>query len=547
MTKSIDVIFNETAKSQSSSRNFENSIVNTNISHSKPSTSTTTTKTPHTIEILSKQLNETVNVPMVSNTVTNNDGNVIVDKTVMPSTLLPMLPVNQMNRMKKNLVNQHDIENNANDKHFRGKEINKKSYRKNQAKLQNINDIENILNVETNQNENIPNDNFELVTELFDDSGSGEFIDATSSYLAAFNQINDNHYNQNAVKCDDCLQNDSPSIIMSKFQTILSEHFNDNEKMIKTTKENSHIKNEQIEFNEKHQYRIDADVDDNEKIQLNREIIDNNNVPVSIDNNRNTIDTNVMTMNEDNLKNMTHLHSLLSNYNNSNDINAFVKDSQPQFRMVDNLTNATDDGNTQDAYTTQRILVNVSIATDSGTGTKHHGVYTIHVTVPIESMKMVDNPSVITSNNNGHTAAPIQMIKIPTHSNQPNECDNEQLDKEKPPQIPPRPPILSCNNENDDIDYIQKKKFIDDSIESSSILQNDGNLVIINESIISTMKIDTSTSSSPINSNTNIGNNSMMNTNAENCLNSYEIPPILILEGETIICSAHMYYIFQYS
>lgn len=487
VTKSITVIFNETAKSQSSSQTPENSSVNTNISHTRPPSHTV----PH-------RPSETVNVFAVSDAVTGDDGTVDGNAvaaaaaaaaaadaaTVMPSMSLPLSPVNQINRSKKDLViRDADTESNANGNQF-----------------DDVQSPVNVIDDETNQNEYIKDDKFDLVTETFDDgSGEGSIDAATSSHSTALDQISDNHDNHDAAKCDDCLQNDSPSIITSKFQTVQLGSDGTAGAAIKSVSTSMESGNDARD-----RYRTDGTdrkPDEGDVVVVGA--LDTADIPAPV----------------------ARPPSLSHNFDESNDIDAFVESSQPQYRMVDNSVNATEDGSPQDART-QRILVNVSIATDSGAGTTHHGVYTIQVSVPIEQSVLLQSGPI------DATVAPAEMVQIPKHINQPDECDGEQLEKERPPQIPPRPPIPSFDND----EHGPHSNALDESIErTSTVSANEVNTMDVNdvgspgEGTMRTIEVETSTA----NGNSTDTSSPMINSAALNCLNSFDIPPVLILEGET--------------
>lgn len=477
VTKSITAIFNETAKSQSSSQTRGNSSVSTNISHAKPPSHTF----PH-------RPSETVNVFAVSDAVTGDDGAVdgnadaaaAAAAAVMPSMSLPLSPVNQVNRSKKDLVNRDaDTESNANGNQF-----------------DDVQSPVSVIDDETNQNEYIKDDKFDLVTETFDDgSGEGSVDAATSSHSTALDQISDNHDNHDAVKCDDCLQNDSPSIITSKFQTVQLGSEVAASAAIDSVPPPMESGNDARD-----RYRTDGtdrSPDGSDVVVVGA--LGAADIPAPV----------------------TRPPSLAHIFDESNDVDAFVESSQPQYRMVDNSVNATEDGSPQDART-QRILVNVSIATDSGAGTTHHGVYTIQVSVPIEQSVLLQSGPI------GATVAPAEMVKIPEHINQPDECDGEQLEKERPPQIPPRPPIPSFDND----EHEPHSNAPDESIERTSTASaNEVNTIdgsdggSAGEGTMRTIEVETS---SP-----------MIGSAALNCLNSFDIPPVLILEGETKPLALH--------
>lgn len=113
---------------------------------------------------------------------------------------------------------------------------------------------------------------------------------------------------------------------------------------------------------------------------------------------------------------------------------------------------------TSDTNNMQRILVNVSIATDSGSGTQHHAVYMLHVSVPAgphfpaqapQQYRMYGNDSSAKENVRAHSSPSSQhqqhhQHQTSSHVNDPaNDNDNDDGSLAamcRPPELPPQPP-----------------------------------------------------------------------------------------------------------
>lgn len=94
-----------------------------------------------------------------------------------------------------------------------------------------------------------------------------------------------------------------------------------------------------------------------------------------------------------------------------------LHDTTPVYETVDSLTNQTQNSSKM-THGPQRILVNVSIGTDTGSGTQNHAIYMLHVSVPAGTDFTSGDP---TSDSN------------PT-------SDNVDDDDVCPPKFPPAPP-----------------------------------------------------------------------------------------------------------
>lgn len=178
-----------------------------------------------------------------------------------------------------------------------------------------------------------------------------------------------------------------------------------------------------------------------------------------------------------------------------------------EFRDADSYPEHNGEQNksdTQESNSMQRILVNVSIATDSGSGTQHHAVYMLHVSVPAGPQFIFDHTKVDENNTNSATA---KNEEQPTPGNVADEISCQPPD---PPPVPPCPCECSSPQTEEDIEIYQY------STESGiSLVHSTPALSEMENKSIENTSIDPSLA----------------------CLYAQEIPTILILEGEPIIRS----------
>lgn len=171
-------------------------------------------------------------------------------------------------------------------------------------------------------------------------------------------------------------------------------------------------------------------------------------------------------------------------------IHAFP-DEKTRYEVHDSNTQSQNT-NTHDTQQ-QRILVNVSIATDNGSGTKNHAVYMLHVSVPADFRS------------NGNT----------DDSSDKSSSTSEPVCPPEPPPAPPCP--CKCNSMD----------------------------ILIDEALNVTATNDSSTTDAPFisteapdfNSQTDVSTDpteiiSTTNSSFGTCLERQDIPTILILEGE---------------
>lgn len=178
----------------------------------------------------------------------------------------------------------------------------------------------------------------------------------------------------------------------------------------------------------------------------------------------------------------------------------------PIFHMLDDTNRLANDSIEKQ---TQRILVNVSIATDSGVGTKNHGVYMLHVSVPVgpEFMSNID------LRNASYAHHPHTVNVTPSFHRNDESVAAAAPDSVSDPSSSPSCPC-DCNAvaaaaaaaTHNELNSIER-----DAMANESTRENDG------PSTIATATSQPSPSPTEEN---------------RFCLNEQDIPPILILEGE---------------
>lgn len=204
-----------------------------------------------------------------------------------------------------------------------------------------------------------------------------------------------------------------------------------------------------------------------------------------------------------------------------NDIDkySYVESSYPErtyYQMHDANSNPI---NTHD-LTSQRILVNVSIATDTGAGTQNHGVYMLHVSVPA-------GPDFLPPFINTPVVHVKDSQSVATHEN----IFKDDVGESRPPDLPPQPPCpCQC---------------IDGYPSTSTASADNRTFSTDNDGVVQTTENQTQTSPKAI----LIDETSEATETTEarkppandaspvpdvsrSCLESQDIPTILILEGE---------------
>lgn len=184
--------------------------------------------------------------------------------------------------------------------------------------------------------------------------------------------------------------------------------------------------------------------------------------------------------------------------NEENEIGKYgLIENSPIFKVHDannNLT-AKHDG-FSNKITTQRILVNISIATDGGSGTTNHAVYVLNVAVPADSN---GSPKLYDPNNNDDSNESLEQSFVP------------------PPEPPPAPPC-PCNCNSNILENLEN------SFDETTTSEGSGD----DDSLITT----TSTNDDEFNS-TTIVDESILNETFS--CPDFLTTPILILEGERVL------------
>lgn len=159
-----------------------------------------------------------------------------------------------------------------------------------------------------------------------------------------------------------------------------------------------------------------------------------------------------------------------------------------------------------EAQSTKRILVNVSIATDDGSGTEKHAVYTLHVSVPAGPDYQ---PKTLNANSEG---------TLPNKHNSPI-VDSSHVCPMEPPPVPP----CLCNCDQ----FCRNFSGIEDDDRKTE--------EAIATTVSDTFDVsDTSTASDAFSSTTTDETVTEEEEEERSCLESKDIPTVLILEGERL-------------
>lgn len=192
--------------------------------------------------------------------------------------------------------------------------------------------------------------------------------------------------------------------------------------------------------------------------------------------------------------------------NEENEIGKYgLTENSPIYKVHDANNNLTAKhggfNNKVNKSSTQRILVNISIATDGGSGTTNHAVYVLNVAVPADSNL---SPTLYDPNNNDDDSSS-------------NESSEQSF--VPPPEPPPAPPC-PCNCNSNILENLE-------SLEQTTTSNDEGS-GDDDDSLITT----TSTNDDEINS-TTIVDESIL-TETFSCPD-FLTTPILILEGERVL------------
>lgn len=334
-------------------------------------------------------------------------------------------------------------------------------------------------------------EHFDIVADMFDD-GSGHHASQNHVTSTSKNTHNNNNFDGKIIdddkipiEGDDAILNDAPSIIFYDSPTDDASRQDDdrsNDKFSDSSSDAVAAVPSIVKLSDENDNTIRQN-SARDKYKYN--VIESD---ATNDNDGNEIPENVANDGE--------------RGESSNDI--FVEtapsNQQPEFHMLDDTNRVT---NTSIEKQTQRILVNVSIATDSGVGTETHGVYMLHVSVPVgpEFMSNIDFPNV------SHMHHPHTVNVTPSFE----QNDDSSGADSSPPSASSAPPCPPC-------DCNAALRNPRNATERESTAQNDGTSAA---ATIAPPPLPSSSPSPPL----SIEENRF-------CLNEQDIPPILILEGE---------------
>lgn len=366
------------------------------------------------------------------------------------------------------------------------------------------------------------NETFDLITNSFDEN-NGFDINNNENYNGNDNDDDDSNnrtshgYRQSNNKNDaseseiedDMLQNDAPTIIANGQPSVEIVNLLDDGEHFHSPPEPALSLASAAPPPSSHSspVKIDAPASSKDQIQIHT-------LPEPANNN-----------------NSTTKHKPIFSPDTENDINKYpyIGESYPErtyYQLHDatssnNLTGQINNNspiNTHDQQQQmQRILVNISIATDSGAGTQNHGVYMLHVSVPAGPdfiPPLINTPVVRVADSS-----------VNAHENIQNDNGGNTVDDERPPEIPPHPPCpCQCSDE----------------IYSSAVNTVATSTVQTHDDEPTTKMTETSTISNaeainetPTSNLDDISNEIDSNLNVtQSCLINQDIPTILILEGE---------------
>lgn len=353
----------------------------------------------------------------------------------------------------------------------------------------------------------IGNDAFDLITDSFDESSALDIINNNNENNDASIDRNAHQPNGDAndLRPEEMLQNDGPTIITHDNQPSVAIVNLDNDEPLILQSNRPHRPLSAATSTSTLQTSKDDDVIQSHKPAAAQ--------PTRIPS--------------------KHKPALSADIENDIDKYSYVETAYPEptyYQMHDSNNNSI---NLHDQQT-QRILVNVSIATDSGSGTQNHGVYMLHVSVPA-------GPDFLPP----HINAPI--VHVQDASGSTHEALQQKNDdvRDCPPKIPPQPPCpCQCAEE---FFSTSNASTASPSLNSSSattaaspaaplVVTNgtdgeDGNDAYAQPSTLvsdaTDQMADATTTVNPISSTTPY-------TETRSCLEIQDIPTILILEGERV-------------
>lgn len=189
--------------------------------------------------------------------------------------------------------------------------------------------------------------------------------------------------------------------------------------------------------------------------------------------------------------------------NEENEIGKYgLTENSPIYKVHDANNNLTAKHVFNNKISTQRILVNISIATDGGSGTTNHAVYVLNVAVPADSNL---SPTLYDPNDN----------------NDDNSNESSEQSFVPPPEPPPAPPC-PCKCNSNILENLENSENLENEVEETTLDEGSGD---------DFMPTTSSTNDDEIIS-TTIVDDSIVNETFS--CPDFLTTPILILEGERV-------------
>lgn len=259
-------------------------------------------------------------------------------------------------------------------------------------------------------------------------------------------------------------------------------------------------------------------------------------IPTELDTSYKPLDTNQIET-KDNIQHMEI------------DTSTAIKQNEPRYGMLDGTLNNSIQSLTQsnDPRNMQRILVNVSIATDSGDGTQNHGIYMLHVSVPAgpnlqpayfdasdshtdsKASKQFNHGPKLVANRLPieHDTKPQALMSGEHHFVHSMHHPIENLTDNTTKMHNYAQEILRLNSIIETLN-----KSLSAATNICNLNQTDDTKRTTNKLENSTMPISIMSNAEYNNNNNNNNSNEHFQNNCKECLCNQDIPPILILEGE---------------
>lgn len=229
------------------------------------------------------------------------------------------------------------------------------------------------------------------------------------------------------------------------------------------------------------------------------------------------------------------------------DMATAIKTNEPHFEMLDGAHNRSIAS--PDVRNVPRILVNVSIATDLGDGTQHHGVYMLHVSVPaspdlLPQQHATNIPQPLIPMSQMHIAQMSQTLQSIEHKTNASDSTTSKLAQTSSISDGEFP---NTNENLCDTEISRLQSVIEQLNQTMERMQSNisnhsdaliGNNVMENLAVVTVAAESTTAETvteNEMSTTLSLQDNDDNNLGDTNWCNR-EIPPILILEGESVVC-----------